>query len=450
MINITDSFIEDIVSLSRKEIPEDILHHAKRCLIDYLGAAYAGSFFAKEKVATLFDEIGGDDGSSPVVGCNLKTSLFGAALINGIVSHTAELDDGVISGIVHPGTPLFSALLPYAKYKDISGEEFLRGIVIGYEVCVRLSEAIQPSHKLIGYHGTATCGGIGATVGIMVMIGASVEKIKDALSAAIVSAGGTLKALEGNSQLKPYNSGHAAASAIAAVGMANSGFSGPADVLTGQFGFFEMLSNSYNLDKLFSDKRSENYAIERVYFKPYGACRYCHAPMDATLAIIENNSLKVSSVISIHVETYKLAVSGHDHTIVNNVSSAKMSIPFSVAQLLVIGNFGPLGFTSDSISNKDILELAGKINVSANEKFTSLFPSQSAATVTISTDNNKTFSETVYYPKGEPELPLTDMEVNEKYRALADFSSQNEIESQAILNAAWSLPGSVKKLYELL
>jgi 2-methylcitrate dehydratase PrpD len=448
--NITDKFIEDIVSLSHSEIPEDILVHSRRCLIDYLGSAYAGSFFAKEKAASLCVELGSESGTSPIIGCNLKTSLLGAALINGIVSHTAELDDGVISGIVHPGTPLFSALLPYAKYKNISGANFLRGVVIGYEACVRLAESIQPSHKLSGYHATATCGGIGATVGIMIMIGASVEELKNALSASVVSAGGTLKALEGDSQLKPYNSGHAAASAISAVAMAKAGFVGPEDVLAGKFGFFDMVSTSHNLDRLFSDKRREKYAIERVYFKPYAACRYCHAPMDATQAILSKNNIDISTVQNIHVETYDLAVKGHDHTVVNNVSSAKMSIPFSVAQLLVIGNVGPLGFSSDNLFNMDILGLASKVSVFASEEFTHLFPSQSAAKVTIRTDNKKTYSETVYYPKGEPELPLTDTEVAEKFTVLANHSGQSVTVGQAVLSASWRLPLSMNELYELL
>ena len=69
-----------------------------------------------------------------------QTSLTTAALINGIASHTAELDDGVISGIIHPGTPVFSALLPYAQKHKIEGDNLLRGIIAGYEASVRLAK----------------------------------------------------------------------------------------------------------------------------------------------------------------------------------------------------------------------------------------------------------------------------------------------------------------------
>ena len=83
---------------------------------------------------------------------------------------------------------------------------------------------------------------IGAVIGILTCERASITIQKRALSAAVVSAGGSLKALEDNSQLKPYNSGHAAASAITAVAMAKSGFDGPDDPLGGTAGLLNMMA----------------------------------------------------------------------------------------------------------------------------------------------------------------------------------------------------------------
>lgn len=448
-INITDHFISDLHKLSLCQIPENIAHQVNRCLIDYIGASYAGSHIAKAQVSKLSQELGCSQGTLPVIGTEIKTNLISSALLNGIISHTAELDDGVISGIVHPGSPIFSALLPFAIHNKIDGVNFIKGIIIAYEACVRLSEAIQPSHKLLGYHATSTCGSIGAAIGAVIMKNGKKSDIKNALSAAVISAGGTLKALQDQSDLKPYNAGNAAVLAINAASLANAGFLGPDDVLDSNFGFFHMFSDKFEINKLFSAKRSEKYAITKVYFKPYAACRYCHAPIDAAKEILETNSIDFKNIEKIEIKTYDLAVKGHDHKKAASVSSAKMSIPFSISQLLVCGDLGPLGFTKDHLQNNQIIKLSKLVDVKADNLFTKAFPKKSKASVKIITKEN-TYINSVDYPSGEPELPLSDKKIEEKFMTLGINGLQDESKLQLVLKTSWNLPNSIYDLYELL
>jgi len=452
MYSITDRFIADIFALDEEGVSNELSHEAKRCLIDYLGSAYAGAALIEEKVRLVIDDLsrGCGAGGFPVLGTNLEADIATSAFVNGMISHAAELDDGVISGIIHPGTPVISALLPVAIAHGIDGEHLLRGVVIGYEVAVRLAQAIQPSHKLSGYHATATCGSVGAAVGIMMMLDAPIDRVKAALSVAAVSAGGSLKVLEGESQLKPFNSGQAAMSAIVASSMANAGFIAPDDALGGEFGFLSMMSPSLDAEKLFSKTRNSRYAIEEVYFKPYAACRYCHSPIDAALSIRNENNIDFRRIREVVVETYSLAVKGHDHVQISNISSAKMSIPFSVAQAIVSANVGPLGFTESAITDSEVLTLASKIKVKVNPEHTSCFPSKSPATVKIEMEDGHKLQETVLYPKGEPEMRLTDAEVSEKFIMLASFGEKNVSNCNKVLDAVWQLPEKAEMLYRLL
>ncbi len=447
--NYTDLFVSDLYELSIQKIPTNITHHARRCLLDFIASSFGGSVISRDKLLMLAEDLGDSYGDLPVIGTSIKTNIISAAFLNGIVSHTAELDDGVISGIVHPGSPIFSALIPFAIQNNVNGLDFIKGVVIAYEACVRLSEAIQPSHKLLGYHATSTCGSIGAALGAAVMVGGKELDMKNAFSSAVITSGGTLKALHDDSELKPYNSGNAAMLAISAALLAKAGFSGPNEVLGGDFGFLSMASKNHDIDKLFSNKRNEEYAIEKVYFKPYAACRFCHAPMDATKGILQETPIDYKKIKKIEVETYKLAVDGHDQKEVDNISSAKMSIPFSVSQLLVCGDLGPLGFSEKELMNKDLTKLSKLINVYDYNEFTSAYPFKSQARVKIITDNG-TYVKSVDYPTGEPQLPLSDKDIEEKLLILGKEIEIDESKLQSLINASWNLPDTIYDLYKLL
>ena len=163
--NLTDRFIEELEVFGKTPLEPNTVAQAKNCFLDYLGATLAGSRMIQEKgdqMLSFFEA----EGQSKVIGFAKRAGLMNAAFINGVSSHVAELDDGVISGIIHPGSPIISAMLPVAESKRIDGLSFLKALVIGYEASVRIAESIQPNHKLNGYHATATCGSIGAAIAI--------------------------------------------------------------------------------------------------------------------------------------------------------------------------------------------------------------------------------------------------------------------------------------------
>lgn len=447
--NLSDTFLRGIQSLTEQPLAESARRHARRCLLDYLGATFAGACLAQKSLRDLMRNLGGLEPTASVIGMDCKASLCTAALINGISSHTAELDDGVISGIIHPGTPVFSALLPDAQRNQISGDDFLLGIVAGYEASVRIANAIQPSHKLRGYHATATCGSIGAAIGILTMSRADPAIIKNALSAAAVSASGSLKVLEDNSVLKPFNPGHAAVSAITAVALARSGFAGPTDPLEGNAGFLAMMADAWEPAELFGST-GRGLAIEQVYFKPYAACRYCHPAIEAAILVRSNKEFNPQQISGIRVSTYKLAVRNHDHTTVESVASAKMSIPFSVAVALHQGAAGINQYTDATVRCASINHLMKMIEVVADERFTTAFPKQTSARIEITMTDGRILDAVVREPKGDPGTPLSDDEVSEKFMNLAEFSGVPGDRAAAIRDAVWNLPSDACKFYDML
>lgn len=447
--NVTDTFLRQTLDFVHEAISEDALHDAKRCILDYLGATLAGAYQERTLIEGVVNSIGAGTPDASLIGLDARASLLVASLVNGISSHTVELDDGVISGIIHPGTPILSALLPVAEKECLDGYQLLLGTIAGYEVAVRVANAIQPEHKMSGYHATATCGALGATVGIGVMCGLPFETIKNAFSAAAVSAGGSLKVLEDNSQLKPVNSGNAAMSAIVANSLAQAGYAGPNDVLSGDLGFVEMMGGT-NIDNLLGVGGNDDLAIGQVYFKPYAACRYSHAAIQATLELKEQHSLDASSVEQISIETYSLAVANHDHTAVESTSSAKMSIPYSVATALIHGSASLDAFSTDTLNSVLLRDLTKRVTVRPGEKYTAQFPQKTGAKVDVLLKTGETLSMEVENAKGDPMAPLSDEELIEKFFNLCDYSRIDSDRKKRIQKGVFELPRSLPELIEEL
>lgn len=447
-LNLTDKFIDELYELSLSSFSSLDIHHAKGFLLDYLGATFAGASMIRERGHKLIEMLQ-SDGKCSVIGFGKYSSPQSAVFINGLSAHVAELDDGVISGSVHPGSPLFSALLAVAESEKVTAKQFLMGTIIGYEAIVRLANTVQPSHKKKGFHATATCGAIGTSIGVSVMLGMPKEELKNAFSAAVISASGTLKAIEDNSELKPFNVGNAALNGYMAVLMARAGFQGPEDALSGQRGFLTVMSDDFNKSQLFKLK-DEPLALNKVYVKPYAACRYCHPAIDAAFLIRDKYSISNKRIKDIRVKTYQLAVKNHDHTLINNVSSAKMSIPFSVAIALKTGKAGMSEFSYENIHNLELSELTNKVSVLSDEEFTAGFPQQSTSSVEIITTEGESFYEKIDYPKGEPENPLSQEELLQKFEILMNFAGKGTDEIEKISEIVFDLENRLQDLYPLL
>ena len=448
-MNLTDKFIDKIYRLRDTEYPDALIHQGKRCLLDYIGAALAGAQMLGEKGHRLLNNLGDTPEDAAVIGLGRKADIQNAAFINGLSSHIAELDDGVRFGMIHPGAPVLSALLPVAEKEKVSGAALLSGIITGYEAGVRLACAIQPSHYNQGFHPTSTCGTIGAAMGIAAMLGFSKSQMKDALSAAVVSASGTLKVIENDSELKPFNVGRAAVNGLLATSMAGAGFKGPDDALSGDTGFLSIMADACDLAYLDCGK-DEFIAVEKVYVKPYAACRHTHPAIEAAMRIKMSSNVCAGDIKCIKVTTYRGVIGKHGHTEIVGTSSAKMSIPYCAAVALVTGKAGIEEFTSEYINHPEIISLIEKVDVIPDETLSRLVPQKRAAIVEVVTDDGNCYEERVDYPKGEPENPLSDDELKEKFTSLAAYGNKTGEESRGIIETVWNIEQDLHHLFGLL
>jgi 2-methylcitrate dehydratase PrpD len=335
------------------------------------------------------------------------------------------------------------------KKEELTADRFFKGIVAGYETAYTLAASIQPLHKELGYHATGTCGTIGAAVAVAVARKGSLKDLINSFSTAVISTSGMLKVIEDGSELKSYNVGKASLMGYISSNLAFSGFEVPKNVLEGTNGFFKMFTGKEDII-LANVLRKGTFAIQKVYFKPFAACRYCHPAIEASLNLTKHKDLEIENIEKIVLHTYYWAVTNHDHSEVNGITSARMSIPYSIALALVKGKAGISEYTTENISNKRILNVAKKVEVISDEEFTKIFPSKTIALIQIFLKNGDIIKEQVDFPKGEPENPLTKLEIENKFTELAKYGGKTQKQIDQIISYVWDLENNLDKLYELL
>lgn len=426
MMNTTDEFISFIMKLKQASFSDDVIQKSKECILDYIGCAYAGSKVNEDK----FNKTEYSSGKCDIFGLEIKTNSLTAAFINGFNAHTVELDDGNRFGMIHLGSSIISALYAVYQEKNIPFESIVRANIIGYEVGVRVSLAMQPGHKNKGFHTSGTAGTIAAAVAVAVALNCNETQLKSVISAAATSAAGLLEIQSNASELKPYNIGHAAMSGLNAAYIGMLGFDAPQDILNGPRGMLKLLSNTQCIEALYQEKPF--YEIERIYVKPYAACRHCHSAIEAAILLKNKYNIPIDNIENIEIKTYALAIKGHNHTEIEGISSAKLSIPFSVALAYVYGNAGLKEYNQQTVNDEALLSLTKKVIVTENEEFSNNAKSKRIAEVIIKTKDNQQFSERVDYAKGDPENPLSYDELINKFRSLMEWSGYNNIADKII------------------
>jgi len=419
-MNISQKYFATIDNVAKQTIPEEVMTRARKSLLDYLAVTCAGVAFQKQKLEKYFAFAEPEEGEFKAIGTGKNLVLKEAVFINGLNAHALDFDDGTNSGIIHLGSPIFSLLLPLAQRYDITIDEVLRAAVIGYEASYTMAVSIQPKHKALGYHATGTCGMLGATLAAAYMLGFSDEERYQSFATACVAASGMLKVLDDGSELKPYNVAKTALLSLTCLQLAKSGFKGHEDPLGGYRGFLKMMAGDENTE-IKPCLLNGTYAIMKSYTKPYASCRYTHPPVEAAIHLRNQYGITADMVRSIEVKTYDLAVKGHDHTDIKGAYSAKMSTPYSTAVALIYGKAGLQEFGENCLKDATVKALTSKVQVITDDELSSIFPDKQSAIVTITTNDDNTYSERVDYPKGEPENPLTDDEFWERYEALMSF-----------------------------
>jgi 2-methylcitrate dehydratase PrpD len=417
MTGMTRTITRFAADLSYRDLPDNVVHHAKRVILDYLAAAFSGSMTDTARIVQGYLRQTSGPGPAAVLGTDLSLSASNAAFANGTAAHGLEVDDGYTPGSYHPGAPTVSALLAVAQANDSSAEEILLATVVGFELSCRLAGAGHPATWQRGFHNTSLVGVFGAAAAAGKLLGLNAEGISNALGLAGSHAGGLFEFLAQGSEVKRLHPGKAARDGIICAELAARGLTGPGTVLEGTSGYVSAFTGGAFDESHLLDNLGLQWRMLNTYVKPYPCCRHLHGPIDAVLDLTRRHAIEPSAVTSIDVETYEVAAR-HAGKEIKVELDAQMSIPFAVATTLVHGIPGLDRFADEGRRDPDVLRLLQLVSVRATERCTKAYPASRPARVTLRADGT-VYAAQVDQPYGEPSWPVTDADLDAKFLRLS-------------------------------
>jgi aconitate decarboxylase len=415
-------------SLSYEKLPEDVVKHLKRCILDGIGVGLFGSTLPWVTIVSDVAKALGGVEESPVWGKGYKTSSTNAALVNGTACHAFELDDTHRESICHLAPQVLPAVAAATVYRErVSGKEFLAAVAAGYEVCIRVGLSMAVSCAMRGFHVPAVVAPFGAAAGAGNLIKLSTGQMVNAMGIAGAQAAG----LQG-SQLgmtKRMQPGRGAQSGLLSVLLAKRGFTGMATVLddVDYGGFFKCYADEFQISRMLQGL-GISYEILKIGFKPYACCRSNHTTLDALKELMEKHrEIRPEDIEKIRIECSTITKKYGLVTEIDSIGAAQASIPFCAAVMCLEGNAFIEQFSEEKIKDQRIRRFMHKVEMIPNAEWDRMGAAYRwKVQVEVRLNNGRAFRTLVDNPKGVPEKPMTNQELRQKFLRLASHAVGSE------------------------
>jgi 2-methylcitrate dehydratase PrpD len=415
----TGALAELIAATRFEDLPSEVAWEAKRRIADVIGAGLAGSRTPVGERITEFAAGTGKSGDCAIWGTGKRSAPAYAALANATMAFHLELDDVHRTSNTHPGVTTIPAALALAESRKKSGRDLLLAVVLGYEAQIRVGLAVSPSIFVDRtFLPPGTQGVFGATAAAAKLLGLDARTTAGALGAA--SYIGPLAPFESfrlGAPAKDTIMGWANLSGLHAAELAAFGFGGPGSALEGQHGFCKTVSERFDIDRLFRGL-GQSFEILRTGIKPYACCRQHHTAIDAVTALKQEYGLRPEQVERIRHRTFVVASRGSD-TRPMSVQAAKYSAPYTIAVALALGRNERAQYAMDLIQDPSLLALAARVEVIPDAELEALYNEKWASIVEVILKDGRVLTSRRDLPKGEPEHPLSDEELKDKFMSLA-------------------------------
>ena len=422
MSTITATMAQWAASLRYEDLPDDVVHEAKRFLLDSLGCALGGLRQEDAEIArAVLRDLAGT-GPCAVLGTADRVDPVTAALANALMIRVMDYND--IYWQQDPSHPsdLIPAALSCGELMEASGRELIVGIVLGHEFEMRLCEAAVPGVRERGWH-HATLTAFASPVVAGRMLQLPWQQIQHAIGIS-GSRHLTLGAVTAGklTMMKNTVDPMATQSGVLAALLARRGYTGPEHVIDGKEGLVNVLGPDWKLHVLTAGLGTD-WRIRRCGMKAYPTEALTHTPISAVLALVMENDLTPDTVASIEIRSLARAAdiladpSKYDP---RSKETADHSLPYCIAAALVDRQVTPAQFEMRRIMDETVRAQLGKIKVIADPEIERVFPALQRTHVTITTVAGSRFEKQIDFPKGHPRNPLTDVEIEQKFNALAE------------------------------
>ncbi|MCC5926045.1 MAG: MmgE/PrpD family protein [Bacteroidetes bacterium] len=345
---------------------------------------------------------------------NTLKGVEAEAFLAAALCHITETDDLHRSSVTHPGCVVIPAALEMARHLDLTGKMALEAVVVGYEVMIRIGDALGDKHYTI-FHNTATAGVFGAAAAAAYLLELNEDQWVWALGNAGTQAAGLWQFNVDATMSKHLHAGHAAQSGIRAALLAMRGFTGPEQILEGEKGFFKAMCPDARPHAV--TRKLRNWRIAETSIKPYPSCRHTHPAIDVALDLREQLRQKGHThedIQQIRIRTYATSQRFTDNQEPETTFAAKFSIQYCVTTSLINGFPVLSDFEGERLHQLRTNPLLKLMQVQVDEGFSERYPKEWGSAIEITLLNGYTFKAETFAAKGDPEKPVTQPELRSK------------------------------------
>lgn len=396
-------------------LPAEILHAARRRLVDTLGCAIGAQQATPCVIARTLATDLRPKGPATLLGAGRTTAPDLAAFANGVMVRYLDFNDTYLSKeALHPSDTI-PALLAAAETAGQGGAELLKAIVLSYEIICGLADAASIRDR--GWDHT-TYGALATAVGAGYLLGLDPDRLEQAISLAVAS-NITLRQIRVGqlSMWKGAAFGNAGRNGVFAALLAQRGMTGPSEIFEGPRGFMAQVSGPFDLVLAEGDA---SFRITDTLIKQFPAEYHAQGAIEAALAM--RDQVALPAIEAVRIETYRVAVQiiggevekWHPST----RETADHSLPYLVAAALADGEIGVRQFAPERICAPDLRQLMDCTTVVEDPAMTTRYPQALPVRVVVILRDGHTASAGVETPLGHKRRPMSDAQIEEKFHAL--------------------------------
>ena len=405
------------------QVPADVIDVAKLHVLDCFGIGLASTTMDYGQRAVMAARELGGEGPSPVIGMPVRLPLRDAVMVNGTLIHGLDFDDTHPSGVMHCSASAVPAMFAMAVARGKSGRDALGAYLLAIETGTRVAKTARGGIHVAGFHTTPIMGTFGCALLAGKLADLSVGQMTEAQGIALSMTSGTREYHSNGAWVKRMHPGIAAASAITAAGWAKHGFTGSHTPYEGPYGLYNAFGNKLDVDlATCTAGLGESWEMLDVAYKPYPACHFNHAFIDAAIKLRNDHDLKPEDIDSIAALIHKDEVTAvcapearkrRPHS----AYAAQFSVHYVISAALTRGRFTLDELDPEAYTNPGILALCEKVHY--EETTETLFPRYFSGTVAVRTKDGRELTHYQKYNLGTDKNPITRDQVIEKFMSNA-------------------------------
>jgi 2-methylcitrate dehydratase len=449
MMDATTERLADFACATRFELlSADAVHQCKRRVIDTVASAVAAfDDPVCRRVRNLARRQTGEP-SAGVWGSHIRSTPEMAAFANGVTLRFMDISDTYVGKSRGHPSDVISGIMAAAETVGADGGSIINAITLAYDVYCSFIDAIEINRR--GWD-QPVYGVIATALGAGRLLGLSREQMQHAVALALAPNMALAQSRAGAlSNWKGCAGANAARNGVFAALLAQEGFTGPAAVFEGVGGLWEVVGEfTWPLP----DARGP-HRIEHTHIKTLPVCFHGQA---SVLAAMEMQAgVRAELIDQVEVDTYDTAVL----MMANDASrwapatheTADHSMPYVVAIALLDGEVTAASFAHNRLTDPAVVALMQKIKVHAAPDLCALYPESAPGRVRVTLRSGEVQTREVRYPKGHAKNPLTDTELENKFRRI--FAAAGRMpQCDAALDTLWKFDrceNAASALYALL